>query len=82
VKSLAFQTLEGPATIGVMAPGEYEFGTDTEEIMQVLTGQLVVKLPGATRWETFSPTQSFTVAPQQKFQLQVPVNTSYLCLYR
>ena len=27
VKSIAFGTPEGPATIGVMAPGEYEFGT-------------------------------------------------------
>ena len=27
VKSIAFGTAEGPATIGVMAPGEYEFGT-------------------------------------------------------
>ena len=26
VKSIAFGTAEGPATIGVMAPGEYEFG--------------------------------------------------------
>jgi hypothetical protein len=33
VKSLAFQTADGPATIGVMAAGEYEFGTSTVEIM-------------------------------------------------
>ena len=33
VKSLAFKTADGPATIGVMAPGEYEYGTSTVEIM-------------------------------------------------
>jgi uncharacterized protein YaiE (UPF0345 family) len=31
VKSLAFESEEGPATIGVMAAGEYEFGTSTKE---------------------------------------------------
>lgn len=33
VKSIAFETAEGPATIGVMAAGEYEFGTSTIEYM-------------------------------------------------
>ena len=33
VKSIAFTTSEGPATIGVMAKGEYDFGTSTKEIM-------------------------------------------------
>ena len=27
VKSIALDTAQGPATIGVMAAGEYEFGT-------------------------------------------------------
>ncbi len=51
VKSLAFRTAEGPATIGVMAPGEYEFGTSTVEIMTVVSGALTVKLPGERRLE-------------------------------
>ena len=46
VKSLAFASPAGPATIWVMAPGEYEFGTSTLEIMQVVSGKLTVKLPG------------------------------------
>lgn len=31
VKSLAFNNIEGDVTIGVMAPGEFEFGTSTVE---------------------------------------------------
>lgn len=30
VKSIAFETTECPATIGVMAKGEYEFGTSSK----------------------------------------------------
>ena len=47
VKSLAFNSMDGPATVGVMAPGEYEFGTSTVEVMTVLSGVLTVKLPGS-----------------------------------
>ena len=54
VKSIAFGTPEGPATIGVMAPGEYEFGTAQREIMHVVSGALTVKLPDASQWETFA----------------------------
>ncbi len=82
VKSLAFKTAEGPATVGVMAPGEYEFGTSTVEIMSVVSGGLTVRLPGAAEWKNFGPGESFTVAANEKFQLKVASDTAYLCLYR
>lgn len=82
VKSLAFRTAEGPATIGVMAEGEYEFGTSTVEIMTVVSGALTVKLPGSGVWTEFKAGQSFTVAAGAKFQLKVASDAAYLCLYR
>ncbi|MBF0153372.1 MAG: pyrimidine/purine nucleoside phosphorylase [Magnetococcales bacterium] len=81
VKSIAFQTATLPATVGVMAPGEYEFGTSRKETMTVISGALTVKLPGRTAWESFTQGQSFVVAAQQKFQLQVAIDTAYLCTY-
>ena len=82
VKSLAFEASDGPATIGAMAPGDYEFGTSTLEIMTVVSGQLTVKLPGSETWQDFTAGQSFRVEAQQKFQLKVASDTAYLCLYR
>ncbi|MBC7350073.1 MAG: pyrimidine/purine nucleoside phosphorylase [Candidatus Aminicenantes bacterium] len=82
VKSIAFNSDSGPATIGVMAAGEYEFGTSTKEIMTVITGRMVVKLPGSPDWKEFKAGQTFEVPAQQKFQLKIPADTSYLCLYR
>ena len=81
VKSIAFQTAEGPATVGVMAPGEYEFGTATLEIMQVISGGMTVKLPGKD-WATFTPGQTFTIEKDRKFQLKLASDCAYLCLYR
>ncbi len=81
VKSIAFSAGGGPATVGVMAPGEYEFGTGKKEIMTVVSGKLTVKLPGAASWKDFHKGSEFTVAPDSKFQLKVAEDTAYLCLY-
>jgi len=82
VKSLAFKSLEGPATVGVMAPGEYEFGTSTVEVMTVLSGVLTVKLPESVAWKDYRAGESFTVEAGKKFQLKVAADSAYLCLYQ
>lgn len=81
VKSIGFQTATLPATVGVMAPGEYEFGTSQKEVMTVVSGALTVKLPGASDWVVFNAGQAFEVAANVKFQLQVAIDTAYLCTY-
>lgn len=82
VASIAFTMPEGNATVGVMAVGEYEFGTSQLEIMQVVSGALTVKLPGSQEWETFAAGTQFTVPADSKFQVRVEVETAYLCEYR
>ena len=82
VKSIAFDMSEGPATIGVMAAGEYEFGTAQLEIMHVTAGALTVKLHGSDTWETYESGSKFTVPANSKFQLKVAQDTAYLCEYR
>ena len=82
VKSIAFNSIEGNATVGVMAPGEYEFGTSTKEIMVVISGELVVKLPETDMWKSFKNNESFIVEANKKFQLKVNVETAYICYYK
>lgn len=81
VKSIAFAAAAAPATVGVMAPGDYEFGTAKKEIMTVVSGKLAVKLPGETAWKDYPEGSTFTVPPDTKFQLKVAEDTAYLCLY-
>lgn len=81
VKSIGFQTATLPATVGVMAPGDYEFGTSQKETMTVVSGSLTVKLPGAADWQRFDAGASFEVPANAKFQLKVAVDTAYLCTY-
>lgn len=81
VKSIGFKTATLPATVGVMAPGDYEFGTSEKEVMTVVSGALMVKLPDSNDWKTYKQGDSFTVAANKKFQLKVSVDTAYLCTY-
>ena len=81
VKSIAFKGESLPATVGVMAPGDYEFGTSQKETMTVVSGALTVKLPGAEDWQTFEANDSFIVEANEKFQLKVEHDTAYLCTY-
>ena len=81
VKSIAFQTETLPATVGVMAAGEYEFGTSQKETMTVVSGELVVKLPGEDEFQAYPAGSSFVVEANQSFQLKVASATAYLCTY-
>ena len=45
VKSIGFQSETLPASVGVMAIGEYQFDTSQFETMTVISGELIVKLP-------------------------------------
>ena len=81
VKSLVLEGHDKPATVGVMAKGEYEFGTDAPELMTVVAGELVVMLPGSSEWQSFKSGSEFHVPGDSRFQLKVPINTAYYCVY-
>ena len=81
VKSISFQGKPYSSTVGVMAPGEYEFGTGKAEIMTVISGELDVKLPGQSDWKKFGAGTKFDVAANSKFQLKVAEDTAYLCQF-
>ncbi len=81
VKSISFQSTTLPATVGVMKAGNYTFGTSQKEYMTVVSGELIVKLPGSESFESFKEGATFIVEANQSFDLQVPVDTAYLCKY-
>lgn len=82
VMSIAFNTKGGEATIGVMAAGEYEFGTSTVEYMTVTSGKMNVKLSGQEEWKVYGEFETFIVDKDVKFKVKVDNDTSYRCLYR
>ena len=68
-------------TLGIMLPGEYEFGTEDKELMEIQAGQMDVLLPGAETWRTIGAGMSFEVPAQSSFKLKVTQPTDYCCSY-
>jgi purine/pyrimidine-nucleoside phosphorylase len=68
-------------TLGIMLPGEYEFGTAEAEIMEILSGDLDVKLPNEDSFKKVVGGENFHVIENSKFQLKVNVITDYCCSY-
>ena len=68
-------------TLGVMLAGEYEFGTEAAELMEVLAGEMRVRLPGATGFKSFRAGDSFDVPANSKFALKIDGVADYCCSY-
>ncbi|MDG1805366.1 pyrimidine/purine nucleoside phosphorylase [Flavicella sp.] len=82
VKSLGYKSATGNSTVGVMEPGDYEFGTSSHETMIVVEGELVALLPGETEWKSFKTGTSFEVEANSSFKVKSVGQTSYLCQYK
>lgn len=81
VKSIAFQGQTKPATVGVMAAGEYVFNTAEKEKMSVITGELIIQLASDDETQTYSAGQHFEVSANSSFNVKVPADCAYLCEY-
>ena len=81
VVSISHEGAEGKATVGVIAAGEYAFGTATIEIMTVISGEMKVKQPGETEWKVYKKFESFRMEKGVTFSVRVEEDTPYQCLY-
>ena len=68
-------------TLGIMLPGEYEFSTGEKELMEIISGEMDVLLPGEDAWRNISGGQSFEVAGNAKFKLRVKTLSDYCCSF-
>lgn len=67
-------------TLGIMLPGEYTFGTAEAEIMEMMSGELDIKLPGED-WKTLSTPETFNVPANSSFDLKIKTVSDYCCSY-
>ncbi|MEA2100489.1 MAG: pyrimidine/purine nucleoside phosphorylase [Campylobacterota bacterium] len=68
-------------TLGVMQPGEYTFDTDLAEVMEMISGELEIKLPGETEFKKLNTPESFNVPANSSFDLKIKTVTDYCCSY-
>ena len=69
-------------TLGYMQAGEYEFGTEAAELMEVLGGTMIIRLDGETEWTTYAEGSSYNVPANSRFYLNIPEGgADYCCSY-
>ncbi len=68
-------------TLGIMQPGEYEFGTGVAELMEILAGELELLLPGKSEWIAVKGGESFEVPANAKFVMRVKTLSDYCCSF-
>ncbi len=68
-------------TLGIMQPGEFEFSTQARELMEIMSGELEVLLPGESQWRQINGGESFEVPANAKFGVRVRSVTDYCCSF-
>jgi uncharacterized protein YaiE (UPF0345 family) len=69
-------------TLGLIYPGQYHFGTDKAERMELTSGQCAIKLDGASAWVTYGVGQAFDVPAKSGFDIEVKSGIcEYICSY-
>jgi len=80
VKSLG-NSLEGKDfTVGIIEAGEFTFGTSSNELMEVIIGEMVAELPDGSK-KNYRKGDSFSVPANSEFSVIVKKPVSYLCIY-
>jgi len=67
-------------SLGIMLPGEYTFATNEAEIMEMLSGELEIRLPNE-EWKTLNTPETFNVPASSSFDLKIKTVTDYCCSY-
>jgi purine/pyrimidine-nucleoside phosphorylase len=79
-RSLRFANGE-TKTLGIMQPGEYRFTTGKPEIMEILSGEVAVRLEDDAQWKIYGAGEHFEVDGDSAFDIQVKSVTDYCCSY-
>jgi purine/pyrimidine-nucleoside phosphorylase len=68
-------------TLGIIQPGDYEFGTEKKEIMEMLQGEAYVMLAGETSWTKYEAGSQFEVPANSSFKIRCENLVDYCCSY-
>jgi hypothetical protein len=79
VQSVGFERLGRRMTVGVVAPGEYYFGTQAPERMTVVSGELLVRPKGTAEFRAYAAGTTFEIAGASGFDVRAAEPSAYLC---
>lgn len=82
VTSRTFIDVDGSQkSLGIMMVGEYVFGTTLAEIMEIINGEVEVRIKGENDWKSYKSGTSFEVPENSSFEIKVKTISDYCCSY-
>jgi purine/pyrimidine-nucleoside phosphorylase len=69
-------------TLGLIYPGDFHFGTQAAERMEIVAGECRVKIKGSDQWKDFKGGQAFDVPANSGFDISVKSGIcEYVCSF-
>ena len=69
-------------TLGLIYPGEFYFGTQAKERMDIVAGECRVRLKGDAEWKTYGAGTAFFVPAESGFDIEVQSGIAeYVCSF-
>jgi uncharacterized protein YaiE (UPF0345 family) len=66
-------------SMGIMLPGTYRFTTQSPETFEIIQGHCRVRLGDDPNWDEYAPGESFDIAADSHFEIEVTDVLDYVC---
>ena len=64
-----------------MLPGQYQFKTESRELMEIISGKLHLKLQTDDDWKLIGDSMNFIIPKNSSFKVNVLELVNYTCSY-
>jgi len=82
VQSLTYDDGKLSFSVGIMSPGEYEFGSIKKEDFTVIQGSISSWFDGESNWKTAKQNEKFSIPEHKNFKLKANEVSAYICYYK
>ena len=82
VMSLTYEDDAQSFSVGILSPGEYQFGSIRSELFTVTSGAISLKVENNEKWTTHAEKENFAVPERKNFTLRVDKVSTYICYYK
>lgn len=81
VQSLTYDDDKIAFSVGILSPGEYQFGAIKKEIFTVTSGVISAWSEDLDTWTTYRKGENFSIPSHKNFNLKVDEISTYICYY-
>ena len=81
VMSLTHEEENKSFSIGIVSPGEFEFGAITKEVYRVTSGEIEFWEEDEHHWRLIREGKEFSVVDHKNFKMKTSRTSSYICFY-